>query len=189
MTKLAVLATLVVAVLPASAQASSARWRSCGALTYSAGVLRTLPSIEVLRDGAPGAEAGPFSCACAHDGSAAARPPEAIPRTSRVPRRSFAARRASRCPPGARNRAAAPACAAPRVPLVSPRPCFLVSQSQRYASDVLSPRGSGRWAQRLVHRRAHGQLAPEFGEKEAGAAVVVRATQRSARARGFGSAG
>jgi hypothetical protein len=81
MTKLAVLATLVVALLPAPAQASSARWRSCGALTYSAGVLRTLPSIEVLRDGAPGAEAALFigargtGCAARRPWSPARSPP------------------------------------------------------------------------------------------------------------------
>jgi hypothetical protein len=78
MTKCAVLAALAIALLLASAQASSASWRSCGALTYSAGVLRTLPSIEVLRDGAPGAEAGLFigargvGCAAAQTAVAAA---------------------------------------------------------------------------------------------------------------------
>jgi hypothetical protein len=116
-----------------------------------------------------------FSCACAHDGSAAPRPPEAIRRTSCAPRRSFAARRATRCPPGDRSRAAAPACDAPRVPLVSPRVLPRCLSVPTIRLGCPSTRGSCRWGSTVSYSAPNAwALVAEVGEKEAGAAVVVR---------------
>jgi hypothetical protein len=73
-------------------------------------------------------------CDCAHGERAALLPPEAIRRTSRVPRGSSAGRRATRRRPGDRTRAAAFACAAPLAPWVSPRVPLVVCYPQPYAS-------------------------------------------------------
>jgi hypothetical protein len=126
-----------------------------------------------------------FSCACAHDGRAAPRLPEAIRRTSCAPRRSFAAQRATRCPPGDRTRAAAPACALARVPWASPRVlprCLSVTTIR-----LGGPSNRGLMSMRLKPSRYSAShawaLVADVGKKEAGAAVVVR-VQRQWRDRG-----
>ena len=79
----------------------------------------------------PHSPAARLSCAYARDAPPSRRQPPAIPRTWHAPLPSSAERRATRYLPGGRTRSVVSACAAARVPGVSPR-CDPPGHSERY---------------------------------------------------------